>query len=1663
MLPPPDPFANSLNGSGFDDFNITNMAEERISDGLGHYWDSATQQWMNDSGGAYVEPFDLSSDPFFGNFDAGAAENLGGRYDPSQDPFFGNFDAGAAENVGMPGEYSLGGSGFDNFNIGNMIPNSLNGPQFEDFNITNMAQPEEDLRPWEGFQPRGGGFWGGLRDIAGGAQDFLGDSFQRGFEPISNAGSGLWQMSPGVQLGQELIDRNPGLRQTLLEDQLSGNALVEDISGGRINLDELPYGLDYATDAALAPATWLTAGLGPSVPVIGSAFGGRAATRFAGEAAIGAAGLFGAEQGAEYGPAFIPNYDLPETPDWLRTIPYAGAALYEGLDWLGDEENQALAGGVVGGLAGGLGVFGGARGLRALQPEDFAPEGPVRNMYPDTGILPRLGEEAQFPAFGGVDVPPGRAMPQFAGAADEDEIARLAKIERKRLEQDIAKERVMFPTPEAQAMLDELRTDDGAILRFAAERLQNRMTMPNGLTLAEQSRLGDILTVIRPIDDTALNEPRRALLDALTEQRKMRESGAIEEIKHQGRVRQARALGESMDTIRSGGGGTFDENLSAMTGSMRGAILPQGQPLNLAEETMQALQREIIDAVDTRKFDAITAIKGLDRANQGLYVQPAQMRELRKVFGDEVADAVAATNANRIQTIAELTPADLAEIDRLAKVDGRRIATLEVEARRQHELADNLLKKSRMDPTNQRLKTLADNARARALKQENDADRLLADRAEKWAGKQAEKAETAAQREAKVANEREVRGQLKAEAAAKRQADDEWIAGLDDPRLDEFGQRLGRIEDAATRRLGRQQDKAKADLSARRQADWANALDGPGPDEFARTAARNEETATRDLARRQARAKEVQTDKRATQEWKASGQEAIAKAEKLIEKEAVSPALAQQAREVVAEQVRRQGILLNAVGDEAPGLIRQLYASVTGEVTDPWVSQLITQRGFVRGALQSSGYSDTTARAIANLLVDAEVKMRYGANPPEWVVSSLKQASPASRKGAANSLQGAAMITQEMKNLMFSIGDFAILGQQALKTLITQPVSLSVGLGNRVANKMLAYANLHAIDTNTAMGRLPRNITDLMDGGATIARGAVDVNPEDGTLLRHIPGLKKVDEQWTKEAEFLSNLQFKTVLGTMRDISNEGNLVLLKLTGSDIQNPIVRQRSMKWANAFTSAGTLAQRSERAMAERGLVLSASMTRAQVQQLGLLSRVLSNRENAVLGVSAALGTIGSMYAIGKVINDRYGVNPFEFDPSQPGFGQVTLKGGLVIDVFPQDQLVRVLTRTARLAAEQPEDMWSEVGKEWTKFGMGRSSPPLQYVEKAAGYGYQPGEGWKFGDYGEGMSKGDRLLNNLPLPPIFGQLKESGLDPVRTPLNIAGVTSFEESDYNALDRAVKNDPSFGGKSYREITDPLEKQRAQDLYGKLEPFGPEGKRAAEVLEEKIKEQTASDTKLWETDKEEWRKDYSERKKELAITNEEIYHKLNLETKDPVLKGFYAAIDAAKGPDGKIDWDKVDEYRASIDPKDDAYISTRTGLVKIDTPATQAFKRDYDAIKGSGFFERSDDAWDATQGSVPGLDGYKDYYDWRDTLRAEIVKEWTAQGLIPEFAAKEADKFLDKQTPAKAMEHYGTMWRDQWMQSDPEAARLAWRYGYWEPNAAQAKWLNQVFAGQSR
>ena len=245
--------------------------------------------------------------------------------------------------------------------------------------------------------------------------------------------------------------------------------------------------------------------------------------------------------------------------------------------------------------------------------------------------------------------------------------------------------------------------------------------------------------------------------------------------------------------------------------------------------------------------------------------------------------------------------------------------------------------------------------------------------------------------------------------------------------------------------------------------------------------------------------------------------------------------------------------------------------------------------------------------------------------------------------------------------------------------------------------------------------------------------------------------------------------------------------------------------------------------------------------------------------------------------------------------------------------------------------------------------------------------------------------------------------------------------------------------------------------------------KAAADATALLTTQQTASDEKraTGELTPEQWRKDYTERKNDLYVRNDQIYADAgDFQTKDPIRAPFYKAIDDATGKDGKVDWDKVDAYRATLSAEDNAYLDRETGLTRIVTPKTQEFKEDYDAIKATGYFARSDTAWKDVAGLVPTWNAlgtpvnpsdYDDYYDWRQAaLKAGL--DLAGKTFEDIATVTQIESWLDKQEPAKGMDYYGSKWKDEWVASNPREAYDAWKYGYYTPKKEIKAWLAGQF-----
>lgn len=1148
-----------------------------------------------------------------------------------------------------------------------------------------------------------------------------------------------------------------------------------------------------------------------------------------------------------------------------------------------------------------------------------------------------------------------------------------------------------------------------------------------------------------PGEIPGLNPIRRKVADALDEELKWRNSGEAEAIKTVKRAEQASGL----NAVEAGA--TSAETLANVSaGAKVGQFFENTPGLKLSETDYNAALTDLVNS--TEGFDKIQAVKALDKLQNGTRLQPAEIKALGKLYGPEIEAKIRATNATRVSSIAELTPADQAQIAKQAEVDGRRVAILEAQAKRQHELADELTQRSLMNPTNKQLKTAAEDARARAIKAENDADRILADRAEKATSGFAQKtqdaprvAETQATGTAKQAEAADRRLAAE-EARVRKAAEDDWIAALTRNETDPYASTVTRNERNAERTLSAAQQAAKKAAGQKASDEWARSLGYDVPDQYAKTAAKDELRAQRDLGKLQDKTRLQQMQASNKARLNASDEQIVNKAKDMIAKMDSTDSVKSAQLDSIEYWLRGNRAILDSIEASDPSFIRRAYAAATGELSDSYTSALISRRGFLESALQSQGVSEKAVREIGKVLQKAELQRRFPDGVPASVADALDETKL--KYADKGTISGLAHISQELKNTQFGIGDMAVFGQQGMKLAGTNAGQMAAG----VVNRLLNIAHL-GVDTGMSEAGLAKRIAYQLDGVAQSSHAITDLTRES-TIFSHMSGLGLLDKGAARVAGFLTDLQFNRILTPLRNLTYEGNLVMAKLAGADISDAAVRARAAEWANAASGAGKLAQDATRAQAEKAFLLSPSMRRAQVQQIGQVARGLTagSRTDRILAATTILSTGMTTLAVGKLLNDYVGTGPFEFDPSKKGFGDITLKNGTVINLFPQEQIPKAIVRSVRVLAEDGfnETDAKAIAKEWGKVGISSASPAIRPWLALGGVGIDD-QGYHWGDMQGSPIKG--AITALA-PPILQTTIENGFDPVRTPLEFVGVNAYPESKYDVRDRQSME---MFGVPYNQQT-PEQRIQFTDKNGKLPYANTDVQRALDTV---TRSQQGADAELASgaftpAKAQAWRDQYTTNKDNLRFFKDQVYADAGTKPgSDPQLDAYYKVIDQNTAQSGKVNWDAVDAYKKAL-PDGGKYIDAHSGFLQIDTPTTRVFEQAKDTIESAGFFEKRDKAWAAIQAQVPEAKKYASYDEWYNAKLEAAQKEWAGQA-TPEYIDKEARKIIDKMAPAKGMKEYGNLWENGWIQANPAAAYLAWKWGYFVPTEEQAKWINNA------
>lgn len=513
-------------------------------------------------------------------------------------------------------------------------------------------------------------------------------------------------------------------------------------------------------------------------------------------------------------------------------------------------------------------------------------------------------------------------------------------------------------------------------------------------------------------------------------------------------------------------------------------------------------------------------------------------------------------------------------------------------------------------------------------------------------------------------------------------------------------------------------------------------------------------------------------------------------------------------------------------------------------------------------------------------------------------------------------------------------------------------------------------------------------------------------------------------------------------------------------------------RAAEWANAASGAGKLAQQAGRANAEKAFLLSPSMRRAQVQQWGQVFKGLTGQQG-LQGEVYALATVGSMVgslAAAKAINDRYGLTEFIYDPGKPGFGNITLPGGIVINPFSQEQITKAFVKSLEVLKDGKlsQEEVANLAKEWGKLGISSASPAIRPFLAQIGVGYDPGSGYKFGDLGDGQGFKQKAINALPVPPIVQQAIRGDVGPLQTPLDILGVGNYRENTwsqfYRELEKSGQNSDTFWGlpteqrnqildqnPGAKALLDQINAQGLQDAQASRNPqadktIGFENLR--QINEERIANEQRAGARL-QSDPAALRESLDNIQADAASKRAQVDADFKLfedtgqlptDQKKADLYRYYAAFDTAKPDTVNLDHDILDselgKLQAELGPERWAQVLSQTGQTE-HAPSVQFIYDAKKTISDSGYWDLGDNV--AQTVGLP-LNGKSVDTYWAGK-RQEILDNLISQGADKYQAGIGADKILGNQM--KPYSNLLSIQRKGFLIQHPDVARALIDAGY--------------------
>lgn len=480
--------------------------------------------------------------------------------------------------------------------------------------------------------------------------------------------------------------------------------------------------------------------------------------------------------------------------------------------------------------------------------------------------------------------------------------------------------------------------------------------------------------------------------------------------------------------------------------------------------------------------------------------------------------------------------------------------------------------------------------------------------------------------------------------------------------------------------------------------------------------------------------------------------------------------------------------------------LNTVKAAVSGEYVDSYLTGLTHRLWTLEEGLKRGGMVDDEVRAIVQAATAKELGLHYG-NNQKLIGKALNTMLENEVRGVEINrvMSGVNELTQEAKNTIFGLMDIGVGGQQGLTALRYGNVQMIAALTNRLLS-VLHVPGARKLWLDAA---LPRSLQFIADGGQ-LGFHSSGLNPSTGTILaelRRVPGvgktLAKIDRPLVAFMDKATKFQFETVMGSLKQLVYEGDLVLKDLAGLDITKPAVRRVSADSANAIGSSARNAITPGRRELEYLTQTSSQMTRAQVNRLLQATKLLRPDASMEERVSAALMIASqSLYigAIGKFVNDQIGITDWVMSPFDKGYGTITLPttdsngDHHTINIIPQASMETALRRSVMAIKDMNE---TDLRDAWLKYASSRAGMWSRVGLGFMGTGYDANGKFYPGIFGgKDLPNKDAVMGTLPIPPVAQNAMQGITDPTTIGLQTGGLNVYPESEYGAK---ARENPQF------------------------------------------------------------------------------------------------------------------------------------------------------------------------------------------------------------------------------------------------------------------------------